>query len=164
MSKKREMATLAAGCFWCVEAVFGRLKGVERVVSGYAGGEVANPTYQEVCSGATGHAEAVLVEFDPTKVSYEELLDVFWKSHDPTQLNRQGPDVGSQYRTGIFFYSEDQEKAAIASRDAAQAHFKRPIVTEIKPAGDFYEAEEYHQRYLEKKGLASCTVELASKA
>ena len=159
-----EKATFAAGCFWQVEADFRKLSGVTRTAAGYAGGNVSNPSYQEVCTDTTGHAEAVLVEFDPTKVSYEELLDVFWKSHDPTQLNRQGPDVGSQYRTGIFFYSEDQEKAAIASRDAAQAHFKRPIVTEIKPAGDFYEAEEYHQRYLEKKGLASCTVELASKA
>jgi peptide-methionine (S)-S-oxide reductase len=159
-----EKATFAAGCFWQVEADFRKLSGVTRTAAGYTGGSLSNPSYQEVCTDTTGHAEAVLVEFDPTKVSYEELLDVFWKSHNPTQLNRQGPDVGSQYRTGIFFYSEDQEKAAIASRDAAQAHFKRPIVTEIKPAGDFYEAEEYHQRYLEKKGLASCTVELASKA
>ena len=159
-----EKATFAAGCFWQVEADFRNLPGVTRTAAGYTGGSLSNPSYQEVCTDTTGHAEAVLVEFDSTKVSYEELLDVFWKSHDPTQLNRQGPDVGSQYRTGIFFYSEDQEKAAIASRDAAQAHFKRPIVTEIKPAGDFYEAEEYHQRYLEKKGLASCTVELASKA
>lgn len=158
-----EKATFAAGCFWQVEADFRKTEGVTSTTAGYTGGDTEDPSYKEVCTDTTGHAEAVLVEFDPQRVSYEELLDVFWKSHDPTQLNRQGPDFGSQYRTAIFFHSPEQEKAAIASRDSAQEHFKKPIMTEIGPASDFYPAEEDHQRYLEKRGLASCTVELASQ-
>jgi peptide-methionine (S)-S-oxide reductase len=153
-------ATFGAGCFWQVEADFRKLEGVTATAAGYSGGDLVNPTYEQVCTDTTGHAEVVEVEFDPNQISYEELLDVFWTHHDPTQLNRQGPDFGSQYRSAIFFHDEDQQKAAEASRDRAQERFDRPIVTEISKASDFYEAEEYHQRYLEKKGLASCTVAL----
>ena len=153
-------ATFGAGCFWQVEADFRKLEGVTATAAGYSGGDLVNPTYEQVCTDTTGHAEVVEVEFDPNQISYEELLDVFWTHHDPTQLNRQGPDFGSQYRSAIFFHDEDQQKAAEASRDRAQERFDRPIVTEISKASDFYEAEEYHQRYLEKQGLASCTVAL----
>jgi len=153
-------ATFGAGCFWGVEAAFRKIEGVTATAAGYSGGSLANPTYEQVCTDTTGHAEVVEVEFDPGQVSYEELLDVFWANHDPTQLNRQGPDFGRQYRSAIFFHDEDQKKAAEASRDRAQESFERPIVTEITEASDFYRAEEYHQRYLEKQGLASCTVAL----
>lgn len=153
-------ATFGAGCFWGVEAAFRKLDGVTATAAGYAGGDLPNPTYQQVCTDTTGHAEVVEVEFDPGRISYEELLEVFWANHDPTQLNRQGPDIGSQYRSAIFFHGEDQQKAAEASRDRAQQRFSRPIVTEIAEASEFYRAEEYHQRYLEKQGLASCTVAL----
>lgn len=141
-----------AGCFWGVEAAFRELPGVKDVTSGYSGGERAEPTYEDVCSGATGHAEVVEVEYDPDEVSYEQLLDKFWEVHDPTQLNRQGPDVGSQYRSAIFFHDREQEAAAIRSREEVQERTPRPIVTEITPASEFWRAEEYHQRYFERKG------------
>jgi len=149
-----EKAMFGAGCFWGVEAEFRKVEGVVEVASGYSGGHTENPTYGDVCSSATGHAEVVEVEYDPSKVSYEELLEVFWTHHDPTQLNRQGPDVGTQYRSVIFFYTPEQEDAARASKEKAQSRFKNPIVTEIKPASEFYRAEEYHQRYFEKNRLA----------
>ncbi|MDQ3955770.1 MAG: peptide-methionine (S)-S-oxide reductase MsrA [Actinomycetota bacterium] len=153
-------ATFGAGCFWGVEAEFRKIEGVTSTAAGYSGGHVPNPTYKQVCSDRTGHAEVVQVEYDPSRVSYEELLDVFWSNHDPTQVNRQGPDYGTQYRTVIFFHDEDQEKAAHASRERTQDRFRKPIATQIEPARDFYRAEEYHQRYLEKQGLSSCTVTL----
>jgi len=149
MTQRRETATLAAGCFWCVEAVFGRLKGVERVVSGYTGGTVPHPTYQEVCSGTTGHAEAVQIVFDPETISFAELLDVFWHIHDPTTINRQGADIGTQYRSAIFYHDERQRKIAEESKRKADASGLRhaPIVTEIVPFLNFYPAEDYHQDY-----------------
>jgi peptide-methionine (S)-S-oxide reductase len=153
-----EKATFAAGCFWQVEVEFRNTPGVVAAEVGYAGGATENPSYQDVCTDRTGHAEVIEVEFDPARISYEELLETFWRLHDPTQLNRQGPDVGSQYRSAIFFHSPEQERTAIASRDRAQSRFRRPIVTEITPAGPFYRAEEYHQRYLEKRGLATCAI------
>lgn len=155
-----ELATFGAGCFWGVEAAFRRLPGVTDVTVGYAGGHTANPTYKDVCTDETGHAEVVQVEFDPTKISYKQLLDAFWQLHDPTQVNRQGPDSGSQYRTAILFHSPEQEAEAKASKAAldASGKFRRPIATEITPAEDFYRAEEYHQRYLEKRGAASCHI------
>jgi peptide-methionine (S)-S-oxide reductase len=159
-----EKATFAAGCFWGVEAAFRQVPGVTGTQVGYTGGTVENPDYKLVCTGRTGHAEAVEVEFDPERVSYEELLDVFWASHNPTTRNRQGLDVGTQYRSAVFFHSPEQEEAARASRDRAQQGLRREIVTEIEPAGPFYRAEEYHQRYFEKSGRASCTVELAESA
>ena len=153
-----EKATFGAGCFWGVEATFRRLAGVKSTQVGYAGGKIENPTYKQVCTDTTGHAEAVEVTFDPQVVSYPDLLEVFWDNHNPTTLNRQGPDWGTQYRSAIFFHSSGQEAAARASRDAAQARFPRPIVTEIEPAPPFWPAEDYHQQYLEKRGLASCHV------
>lgn len=153
-------ATFGAGCFWGVEAEFRKIEGVTSTAAGYSGGHVPNPTYKQVCSDRTGHAEVVQVEYDPSRVSYEELLDVFWSNHDPTQVNRQGPDYGTQYRTVIFFHDEDQEKSAHASRERAQDRFRKRIATQIEPAKEFYRAEEYHQRYLEKQGLSSCTVTL----
>jgi len=153
-------ATFAAGCFWGVEAAFRQIPGVTSTRVGYTGGEFANPTYKDVCSDRTGHAEAVEVEYDPATVNYEQLLEVFFDNHDPTQLNRQGPDYGSQYRSGIFFHSPQQEQAARAAREKLQnsGHFSRPVVTQIVPATTFYEAEDYHQQYLEKRGLASCHI------
>jgi peptide-methionine (S)-S-oxide reductase len=158
-----ETATFAAGCFWGVEATFRQLPGVISTRVGYTGGKTTNPTYEQVCTDQTGHAEALEVEYDPTQISYDDLLKVFWENHDPTTMNRQGPDFGTQYRSAIFYHNEAQHAAAIASRDRLeQAHtFKRPIVTQIVPAVTFYPAEEYHQRYLEKRGLASCHVNLA---
>ncbi|MDQ6852391.1 MAG: peptide-methionine (S)-S-oxide reductase MsrA [Actinomycetota bacterium] len=155
---KTEQATFAAGCFWGVEAEFRQIPGVIATTVGYTGGRGERPTYEQVCSHTTGHAEAVLVEFDPAQVSYEELLDAFWGLHDPTQLNRQGPDVGDQYRSAIYFHSPEQEAAAKASREAAQERFSKPIVTEITEAPEFWPAEDYHQRYLEKRGMASCAI------
>ena len=157
---KTEQATFAAGCFWGVEAEFRQIPGVIATTVGYTGGRGERPTYEQVCSHTTGHAEAVLVEFDPAQVSYEELLDAFWGLHDPTQLNRQGPDVGDQYRSAIYFHSPEQEAAAKKSREAldASGKLKRPIATEITPAGTFYRAEEYHQQYFEKNGVSSCRV------
>ena len=153
-----EKATFAAGCFWGVEEAFRHVDGVASTAVGYSGGHAPNPTYHDVCSGGTGHAECVQVEYDPARVSYEQLLDVFWENHDPTQLNRQGPDVGAQYRSAIFFHTPVQEAAARASKARLEAsgRFRRPIVTEITPASTFHRAEEYHQRYLEKRGLAHC--------
>ena len=153
-----EMATFGAGCFWGVEAAFRRIPGVLDAVVGYSGGHMQNPTYRDVCTDETGHAEVVQVTYDPAKVSYEQLLDTFWQMHDPTQVNRQGPDSGTQYRTAIFFHTPEQEAAAKKSKAAldASGKFRRPIATEITPAGPFYRAEEYHQRYLEKRGAASC--------
>ena len=155
-----EKATFAAGCFWGVEAVFRQMEGVTATRVGYTGGDFKNPTYKDVCSGTTGHAEAVEVEYDPLKVTYEELLEVFWENHDPTTLNRQGPDVGTQYRSAVFFLTPEQEAAAKASKEKLQRNgkYKRPIVTEINPASEFYPAEDYHQQYLEKRGLAHCRI------
>jgi peptide-methionine (S)-S-oxide reductase len=152
------VATFAAGCFWQVEAEFRQTEGVLATEVGYSGGVTENPTYQEVCTDRTGHAEVVRVEFDPSKISYDALLDVFWGLHDPTTVNRQGPDVGSQYRSAIFVSDAEQKDVAEASKARAQERFRRPIVTEITPAPDFYPAEEYHQRYLEKRGLATCRI------
>ena len=153
-----QTATFAAGCFWGVEAAFRQIPGVIDAVSGYTGGTTERPTYREVCGHRTGHAEAVEVTFDPSRVSYEQLLQAFWSIHDPTQLNRQGPDVGDQYRSAIFTHSPDQMRAAIASRDAEQRNQRRPIVTQIAEAPVFWPAEEYHQRYAEKNGGAACHV------
>jgi peptide-methionine (S)-S-oxide reductase len=156
----QELATFGAGCFWGVEAAFRRVPGVIDAVVGYSGGRTANPTYRDVCSDDTGHAEVVQVTFDPEQVNYPQLLDVFWTLHDPTQVNRQGPDHGTQYRTAIFFHSAEQEAAAKKAKQELQASgkFRAPIATEITPAGTFYRAEEYHQRYLEKRGAASCHI------
>ena len=153
-------ATFGAGCFWGVEAAFRRIQGVTDTAVGYMGGTLDNPTYAEVCTDTTGHAEVVEVTYDPDQVSYEQLLDVFWDNHNPTTPNRQGPDVGSQYRSAIFFHSPDQEAAAHAAigRLNGNGRFRRPIVTEVTPASTFYRAEEYHQRYLEKRGLAHCHI------
>ncbi|MGB1548439.1 MAG: peptide-methionine (S)-S-oxide reductase MsrA [Alphaproteobacteria bacterium] len=151
-------AIFAAGCFWGIEAAFRKLEGVTATAVGYTGGRAERPIYREVCSGQTGHAEAVEVTFDPEKISYEELLDIFWKIHDPTSLNRQGPDRGSQYRSAIFFTSPEQEAAAKASKAKleAEGRYERPIVTEITPATTFWMAEDYHQQYFEKQGIAHC--------
>ena len=149
-------ATFGAGCFWGVEATFRKLAGVRSAMVGYSGGSFENPTYEDVCSGKTGHAEVVQVEYDPPEVSYEDLLEVFWDCHDPTTVNRQGPDIGTQYRSAIFFHDADQESAAITSKEKLQSsgRYPSPIVTEITPAEAFYPAEDYHQRYLEKRGLS----------
>ncbi len=149
MSKKTELATFAGGCFWCIEAVFDQIPGVIRADSGYIGGTVEHPSYEEVCTGQTGHAEAVEIEFDPAQVSYEQLLNLFWQAHDPTQLNRQGNDVGTQYRSAIFYHSEAQHVAARASIEKLQASgkYRAPIVTQLAPATRFYKAEPYHQDY-----------------
>lgn len=151
-----QKATFAAGCFWGVEETFRRTPGVLVTAVGYTGGHTENPTYEQVCSDRTGHAEAVEIIFDPKQISYEVLLDIFWNSHDPTTLNRQGPDVGSQYRSAIFYHSIEQKAAAEASRERYAPRFNRPIVTQIVPAGVFYRAEEYHQQYLAKRGLSQC--------
>ncbi|HCI79014.1 MAG TPA: peptide-methionine (S)-S-oxide reductase, partial [Ktedonobacter sp.] len=145
-----EKATFGAGCFWGVEAAFRQIKGVVATTVGYEGGTFANPTYRDVCTDRTGHAEAVQVEYDPARVSYNDLLNVFWENHNPTTLNRQGPDVGTQYRSVIFYNSPEQQKEAIASKEQLQASgkYRRPIVTEIVPASTFYRAEDYHQQYL----------------
>ncbi len=153
-----EQATFGAGCFWGVEAAFRQVKGVLSTAVGYSGGHTSNPTYKDVCSGRTGHAEVVQVDFDPAQVSFDDLLNVFWENHDPTTMNRQGPDVGAQYRSAIFFHSPDQETAARASKEKAQSRFRNKIVTEITAASEFYRAEDYHQQYLEKRGLAQCHI------
>jgi peptide-methionine (S)-S-oxide reductase len=155
-----EKAMFGAGCFWGVETTFRNIKGVKDAAVGYAGGTTDNPTYEDVCTDETGHAEVVEVEFDPTQVSYEQLLDVFWANHDPTTLNRQGPDVGAQYRSVIFTYSPEQKATAEQSKAemGAGGRFRRPIVTQIEPAPKFHRAEEYHQRYLEKRGLSHCAI------
>jgi peptide-methionine (S)-S-oxide reductase len=153
-----ERATFGAGCFWGVEAAFRRLAGVRSTAVGYMGGAMKNPTYEDVCTDETGHAEVVEVTFDPRVISYHDLLNVFWSNHNPTTLNRQGPDVGKQYRSAIFYHSPEQLAEARESKERAQANFSRPIVTEIVPATDFWRAEEYHQQYLEKRGLANCHI------
>ena len=153
-----EKATFAAGCFWGIEVEFRNVPGVSSAIVGYTGGTVERPTYEQVCTGATGHTEAVEVEFDPGEVTYEALLEKFWEIHDPTQVDRQGPDVGSQYRSGVFFHSPEQEAAATSSRQRRQAALSKPIATSIEPAVQFWPAEEYHQRYLERRGLATCRV------
>lgn len=150
-----EKASFAAGCFWQVEETFRKVPGVVSTSVGYTGGEAPNPTYRDVCSGTTGHAETLEVEFDPDQVSYGALLDVFWEVHDPTQLNRQGPDVGTQYRSAIFVHSPEQEAAARAAKEAVQGRFRKEVVTEIAPASEFHRAEDYHQRYMEKRRAAS---------
>jgi methionine-S-sulfoxide reductase len=146
-----ELATFGAGCFWCTEAVFQNVNGVSKVVSGYAGGKVKNPTYREICTGTTGHAEVAQITFDPSKVSFEELLEVFWNTHDPTTLNKQGADEGTQYRSVIFYHSDNQRQAATDYKKQLEASkvFKNPIVTEISPLPDYYPAENYHQNYFE---------------
>lgn len=153
-----QKATFGAGCFWGVEARFRQIKGVKDAAVGYMGGHLKNPTYEDVCTDETGHAEVVQVEYDPAEVSFDELLKVFWDNHNPTTLNRQGPDVGAQYRSAVFYHTPEQEQAARAAKAALEksGRFAKPIVTEITPATVFYRAEEYHQRYLEKKGLSSC--------
>jgi peptide-methionine (S)-S-oxide reductase len=153
-------ATFAAGCFWGVEAAFRKIPGVKQTAVGYTGGQTKNPTYEQVCTDRTGHAEAVDVEYDPEQVSYEKLLEVFWTNHDPTQLNRQGPDHGSQYRSAIFYHTPEQRAAAEASKQALadSGKLRRPIATLIVPAAEFYRAEEYHQQYLEKTGQSSCHI------
>jgi peptide-methionine (S)-S-oxide reductase len=153
-----ERATFGAGCFWGVEAAFRRLAGVTSTAVGYMGGTLKNPSYEAVCTDRTGHAEVVEVSFDPKVISYHDLLETFWDNHNPTTRDRQGPDVGTQYRSAIFYYSPEQLVEARSSREAAQARFPKPIVTQIVPASDFWRAEEYHQQYLEKRGLASCHV------
>ena len=160
MHTTMEKATFGAGCFWGVEAAFRRIPGVIDAAVGYEGGTLDNPTYHDVCTGSTGHAEVVEVTYNPEIVSYEQLLTVFWDNHNPTTLNRQGPDVGSQYRSAIFFHSPEQEIIARASKTRldASGRFRSAIVTEITPASTFYRAEEYHQRYLEKRGLAQCHI------
>lgn len=154
MTQQQELATFGAGCFWCVEAIFQDMRGVEKVVSGYMGGEVPNPTYQAVCTGTTGHAEVIQITFDPALVSYETLLEVFWRTHDPTTLNRQGADVGTQYRSAVFYHSDAQRQTAEASRTQAEADklWPNPIVTEITAATEFYAAENYHQNYFNQNG------------
>jgi len=154
-------ATFGAGCFWGVEAQFRQLKGVISTAVGYMGGALDNPTYEDVCTGRTGHAEVVEVEYDPERVAYEDLLEVFWNNHDPTTLNRQGPDVGAQYRSAIFFHSPEHEAAARASKEELEQskRFRSAIVTQIVPAKTFWRAEEYHQQYLEKRGVAHCSIQ-----
>ncbi|MEQ1813004.1 MAG: peptide-methionine (S)-S-oxide reductase MsrA [Candidatus Nitrotoga sp.] len=158
--KKMEQATFAAGCFWGIEATFRQIPGVLDTSVGYIGGHTDKPTYKEVCAGDTNHAEAVQIIFDPARVSYAQLLEIFWQCHDPTQLNRQGPDVGTQYRSAIFYHSPQQEIAALQSKAQQQnsGRYTRPIATSIIPATAYYSAEEYHQQYLEKRGLAHCAI------
>lgn len=162
MSDKQneQKATFGAGCFWGVEAAYRQLPGVISTEVGYLGGTMKDPTYKDVCSGSTGHAEVVQVTYDPERLTYDDLLTVFWENHDPTTLNRQGPDVGTQYRSAIFYHDEAQKAAAVRSKDEREksGRHARPIVTEITEASDFYLAEDYHQQYLEKRGLSSCHI------
>ena len=153
-----EQATFGAGCFWGVEVAFRNLPGVKDAAVGYMGGTLENPSYEQVCTDRTGHAEVVQVEFDPEEVSYDEVLDTFWSVHDPTQLNRQGPDVGTQYRSVVFFHTPEQQEHALASKARVQAGYDHPVVTSIEPASEFWRAEDYHQQYLVKRGLATCAI------
>ncbi len=155
-----EKATFAAGCFWGVEAEFRQIPGVVSTSVGYTGGQTKDPTYKQVCTDRTGHAEAVEVVYDPSRVSYLQLLMVFWENHDPTTLNRQGPDIGSQYRSAVFYHTPEQQAAAVASKEELErsGRYRRPIVTQIVTAPDYYPAEDYHQQYLEKRGLATCRI------
>jgi peptide-methionine (S)-S-oxide reductase len=157
-------ATFGAGCFWGIEAAFRQLEGVTKTEAGYEGGTLENPTYEDVCSHTTGHAEVVEVTYDPDQISYDELLDVFWAKHDPTQLNRQGWDIGDQYRSVVFVHDEEQREAAEQSKAEQQKRYRAPIVTQIEPAQTFYVAEDYHQQYLEKRGRATCTPALRAAA
>jgi peptide-methionine (S)-S-oxide reductase len=156
-----EKATFGAGCFWQVEAEFRQVKGVIATAVGYEGGTMPNPTYRDVCTDRTGHAEVVEVDYDPARVSYKQLLNVFWENHDPTTLNRQGPDVGTQYRSVIFFHNQEQQAEALTSKERLQdsRKYRRPIVTQIVPATQFFKAEDYHQQYLEKRGLSTCQID-----
>lgn len=155
-----EKATFGAGCFWGVEAAFRQIKGVKSTAVGYEGGTMPNPTYKDVCTDRTGHAEVVQVEYEPKEVSYKDLLNVFWENHDPTQVNRQGPDVGTQYRTVVFYHNDEQKRLAEDSKRELEASgkFRKPIATAIEPASSFWIAEDYHQQYLEKRGLANCHI------
>ena len=157
MEKK---ATFGAGCFWGVEAAYRQIPGVISTRVGYLGGTLENPTYRDVCSGRTGHAEVVEVTYDSERLTFEDMLTVFWDNHNPTTLNRQGPDIGTQYRSTIFYHDEEQKMAALASKEERDrsGRYRSPIVTEITPASEFYEAEDYHQQYLEKRGLSSCHI------
>lgn len=155
---KTEKAVFGAGCFWHVEEEFRKVEGVVKTTVGYMGGSLKNPSYEDVCTGKTGHVEVCLIEFNPEIVSYEKLLKVFWKIHDPTLLNRQGPDIGTQYRSVVFYYNEDQKKMAEESKKKEQKKYNKKIVTQIEKAGEFYKAKEYHQKYLLKKGLKSCSI------
>jgi peptide-methionine (S)-S-oxide reductase len=157
-------ATFGAGCFWGVEAAFRQLDGVTKTEVGYEGGTLENPTYEDVCSHTTGHAEVVQVTYDPERISYEQLLEVFWAKHDPTQLNRQGWDIGDQYRSVIFFEDDEQREVALRSKAQEQTRHAEPVVTQIEPASTFYVAEDYHQQYLEKRGRSSCTPALRTAA
>ncbi len=161
---KTELATFGGGCFWCTEAVFQSLDGVKKVTSGYAGGKTENPTYEQVCSGETGHAEVIQIEFDPTKISYDKLVDVFWEAHDPTTLNRQGNDFGTQYRSIILYHNDAQKAAAEKSKKEAAAHFSKPIVTEIVPFTKFYASESYHHDYYRRNSSKPyCSVVIKPK-
>jgi len=153
-------ATFGAGCFWGVEAAYRQIPGVLSTAVGYLGGTYENPTYHDVCTGRTGHAEVVQVDYDPSRITYDDLLTVFWENHDPTTLNRQGPDIGTQYRSAIFYHDDEQKDAAVKSKEERErsGRYKRPIVTEITPATEFYMAEDYHQQYLEKRGPSSCHI------
>jgi peptide-methionine (S)-S-oxide reductase len=157
-------ATFGAGCFWGVEAAFRQLDGVTKTEVGYEGGTLENPSYEDVCAHTTGHAEVVQVTYDPERISYEQLLNVFWAKHDPTQLNRQGWDIGDQYRSVIFFEDEEQREVALRSKAEEQTRHGKPVVTQVEPAQTFYVAEDYHQQYLEKRGRSSCTPALRSAA
>jgi peptide-methionine (S)-S-oxide reductase len=161
-ASQRQLATFGGGCFWCLEALFERFEGVRSITSGYAGGRVADPTYKAVCSGTTGHAEVIQIEFDPSRITFAQLLDIFWEAHDPTTPNRQGADVGTQYRSIILYHDDAQRRAAEASREAAAARFKEPIVTELVPLTRFYPAEEYHQDYFRKNPNAPYCIAVIS--
>jgi peptide-methionine (S)-S-oxide reductase len=164
MGNKTELATMGGGCFWCIEAVYKRIEGVLSVTSGYAGGETEDPSYEDVSTGRTGHAEVVQIRYDPDRISYDELLELFWKAHDPTTLNRQGADVGTQYRSIILFHDRMQKEAAVRSMKQAAAYFENPIVTEIKPLEKFYPAEDYHWNYYDKNPHAGyCRIVIRPK-
>jgi peptide-methionine (S)-S-oxide reductase len=160
MLEMEKKATFGAGCFWGVEAAFRQIPGVISTRVGYLGGTLDNPTYRDVCSGRTGHAEVVEVTYDADRLTYDDMLTVFWDNHNPTTLNRQGPDIGTQYRSAIFYHDDEQKAAAVASKDERDrsGRYRTPIVTEVTPASTFYEAEDYHQQYLEKRGLSSCHI------